>query len=68
MIFFLPFHKYIYSNAILNKVFQTRKFYLSYNVNVSSITPVISYLNAELKKDVILKQNKTKINLVYIDE
>ena len=52
------FHKYIYSNAIINKVFQTKKFYSSYNVY--SITPVISYLNAELEKDVIIKQNKNK--------
>lgn len=52
------FHKYIYSNAIINKVFQTKKFYSSYNV--FSITPVISYLNAELEKDIIIKQNKNK--------
>lgn len=47
-------------NVIINKIFRTKKFYSSHSVNVSSITPVISYLNAELKKDVIIKQNKKK--------
>lgn len=41
-------------------MFQTKKFYSSYSVNVSPIIPIISYLNADLEKATILKQNKSK--------
>ena len=43
-----------------NKIFQIKKFYSSHSVNVSSVTPVISYLNADLEKITIIKQNKSK--------
>jgi hypothetical protein len=41
-------------------VFYTKKLYSTHSVNKLSITPVISYLNADLEKATILKQNKSK--------
>ena len=41
-------------------MFQTKKFYSSHSVNVSPIIPIISYLNADLEKATIIKQNKSK--------
>jgi hypothetical protein len=37
-----------------------KKFYSSHSVNVSSIIPIISYINADLEKAIIIKQNKSK--------
>lgn len=50
-------YNYIYFK---NKVFQTKKFYSAHSVNVPFITPIISYLNADLNKTTIIKQNKSK--------
>lgn len=50
-------YNYIYFN---NKVFQTKRFYSTHSANVSSIIPIISYLNADLEKATIIKQNKSK--------
>ena len=41
-------------------MFQTKKLYSSHSVNVSPIIPIISYLNADLEKATIIKQNKSK--------
>lgn len=40
------------------KMFQinNKKFYSSHSVNVSSIIPIISYINADLEKAIIIKQ------------
>lgn len=45
-----------------NKLFQinTKKFCSSHSLNVSSITPIRSYFNADLEKVTIIKQNKGK--------
>lgn len=44
-------------------VFYTKKFYSTHSANELSITPVISYLNADLEKATILKQNKSKYGI-----
>ena len=45
---------------LLNKVFKITKFYSTHSVNVPIIIPIISYLNADLEKTTIIKQNKSK--------
>lgn len=49
-----------YNYIHYNKVFQTKKFYSTHSANVPSIIPIISYLNADLEKATIIKQNKSK--------
>lgn len=46
-------------------VFYTKKFYSTHSANELSITPVISYLNADLEKATILKQNKSKSGIYW---
>lgn len=41
-------------------MFQTKKLYLSHSVKVFPFIPIISYLNADLEKATIIKQNKSR--------
>jgi len=50
-------YNYLYFN---NKVFQTKRFYSLHSVNILPIIPIVSYLNADLERATIIKQNKSK--------